>query len=84
MSELYGIARRSVYRASKDFLKPRVVHRTDHGKPPAGKCPAYSVANRLPKRYKYSCPSYSDFTRMCSFKPCALLPSGPLNMPLIP
>lgn len=33
MSELYGISTTSVYRALKDFLKPRVVHRTDHGKP---------------------------------------------------
>lgn len=33
MSELYGISTTSVYRALKDFLKPRVIHRTDHGKP---------------------------------------------------
>ena len=33
MSELYGISTTSVYRALKDFLKPHVVHRTDHGKP---------------------------------------------------
>lgn len=33
MSELYGISTTSVNRALKDFLKPRVVHRTDHGKP---------------------------------------------------
>jgi hypothetical protein len=33
MSQLYGISTTSVYRALKDFLKPRVVHCTDHGKP---------------------------------------------------
>ena len=33
MSDLYGISTTSVYRALKDFLKPRVVHRIDHGKP---------------------------------------------------
>ena len=33
MAELYGISTTSVYRALKDFLKPRVIHRADHGKP---------------------------------------------------
>ena len=33
MSEPYGIATTSVYRALKDFLKSRLVQRTDHGKP---------------------------------------------------
>lgn len=33
MSELYGISTTSVYRALKDFLKPRATHRVDHGKP---------------------------------------------------
>jgi hypothetical protein len=33
MSELYGIFTSTVYRAPTEFLKPRVVHRTDHGKP---------------------------------------------------
>nr|WP_141107051.1 DDE-type integrase/transposase/recombinase [Herbaspirillum aquaticum] len=33
MSELYGISTSTVYRALTEFLKPRVVHRADHGKP---------------------------------------------------
>jgi hypothetical protein len=33
MAELYGISTTSVYRALKDVLKPRPVHRVDHGKP---------------------------------------------------
>ena len=33
LNDSYGISTTSVYRALKDFLKPRTVHRVDHGKP---------------------------------------------------
>ncbi|UAW63849.1 hypothetical protein KMZ15_07245 [Mycoavidus sp. HKI] len=33
VAELYGISTSSVYRALKDFLKPRATHRIDYGKP---------------------------------------------------
>ncbi len=33
MADLYGLSTTSVYRALKDFLKPRATHRVDHGKP---------------------------------------------------
>jgi hypothetical protein len=32
-AELYGVSASTVYRALKDFLKPRAVHRIDHGTP---------------------------------------------------
>ncbi|UAW64790.1 hypothetical protein KMZ15_03785 [Mycoavidus sp. HKI] len=32
-TELYGISISAVYRALKDFLKPRATYRIDHGKP---------------------------------------------------
>lgn len=33
VAELYGLSTSSVYRALKDFLKPRATHHVDHGKP---------------------------------------------------
>ncbi len=33
IADLYGISSTSVYRAMQRFLKPRSVHRADHGKP---------------------------------------------------
>jgi hypothetical protein len=33
VAELYGISTTTVYRALKEFLKPRSIHRVDHGKP---------------------------------------------------
>ena len=33
VAELYGISPTTVYRALKSFLRPRAVHRADHGKP---------------------------------------------------
>ncbi|MCL1485940.1 MAG: helix-turn-helix domain-containing protein [Marinobacter sp.] len=32
-AELYGVSASTVYRALKDFLKPRAAHRGDHGTP---------------------------------------------------
>ena len=32
-TELYGLSASTVYRALKDFLKPRAAHRVDHGIP---------------------------------------------------
>jgi hypothetical protein len=32
-AELYGVSASTVYRALKDFLKPRAAHRVDHGTP---------------------------------------------------
>lgn len=32
-AELYGVSTTTVYRAINDFLKPRLAHRSDHGKP---------------------------------------------------
>lgn len=32
-AELYGVSTSTVYRALQDFLKPRAVHRVDHGTP---------------------------------------------------
>jgi len=33
MSSLYGLSPTSIYRALNDLLKPRAIHRTDHGQP---------------------------------------------------
>ena len=33
IAELYGVSPTTVYRALKQLLKPRAVHRADHGKP---------------------------------------------------
>ena len=37
------------------------------------------VASRFARRYKYSCPSYSDLTRMCSESPA--MPGRRQQMP---